>query len=102
MISELRIGYQVYKLEGHEDLGDICGDTDCDRAVIRYTTTEEPHRMANTILHEVLHAVWEQMGLNALMNDEIQEQVCTSLANGLSQVYFQNPDLKFDLGDGPV
>lgn len=46
--------------------------------------------MANTLIHEVLHALWHKMNLGESVNEE---DCVTTLANGLTQVWRDNPDL---------
>ena len=91
MFDKLKIGYQLYTLEPHSDLVDISGDTDCETGVIRYDSSETGFRHVNTILHEVLHAVWDQVGLNATLTEDQQEQVVTGIANGLTMILADNP-----------
>lgn len=54
-------------------------------------------RLANTVLHEVLHAVWDERGLDqdALAEDpgRLEEVVVNAMANGLSALIRDNPDL---------
>lgn len=92
-IGCLKIGYQDYRIEIHDDLGDeICGDTDLENSVIRIAESAID-RQRNTVIHEVLHAIWDQMGLNAQLSDNIQEQVVTSLSNGISTLLADNPQV---------
>jgi len=93
MFDNLKIGYQLYTLESHGDLDGINGDCDCEAGIIRYDSTETGFRHVNTILHEVLHAVWDQVGLNATLTEEQQEQVVTSLASGLTMILADNPHI---------
>jgi len=46
--------------------------------------------MLNTLLHEILHAVWKNKGLET----EDDEEACVLLiANGLIEVFKRNPEL---------
>ena len=92
-LGHIKIGYQDYRIEIHDDLGDeICGDTDLENSVIRIAESAID-RQRNTVIHEVLHAIWDQMGLNAQLDDNTQEQVVTSLSNGISTLLADNPQV---------
>lgn len=46
---------------------------------------------ANTLLHELLHAIWWCYNLG--VNDDKEEKVVGTLANGLSDMFQRNPEL---------
>lgn len=58
--------------------------------VIGLTTSQDDQELANTILHEIFHAVWHIYGLP---HSEQEEQVVTTLSNGFSGVLRDNPKL---------
>lgn len=90
MISELKIGYQMYKLEPHKGM-DVDGDTDVDNGIIRYSMEESGLRHVNTVIHEILHAVCDQMALD--LDDDTEERVVAGLANGLTMLLADNPQV---------
>jgi hypothetical protein len=57
---------------------------------IRINKDLSPQVLANTLIHEVLHACWAYGALGA---EEEEEQVVTVLANVFTQVVQDNPEL---------
>ena len=49
---------------------------------------------ANTMLHEVMHAVYYVQGMNCIdaKADDVEEKIINSLGNGLTQVFRDNPE----------
>ena len=90
MISKLKIGYQNYRIEPHIGM-DVSGDTDVDKGIIRYDSEEVGLRHFNTLLHEVLHAVCDQMALD--LDDDLEERVVAGLSNGLTMIVADNPGI---------
>ena len=64
----------------------------CDNAngVIWLCSELEPRLLADTLLHEIMHAVWHYMGLN---EKHEEESVVNRLSTGLTQVFCDNPSL---------
>lgn len=52
------------------------------------------------LLHEVLHGVIDQYGIDNLINHENMESIVSILARGLMQVFQDNPDLVKELFHG--
>jgi len=52
----------------------------------------KPQVQANTLLHEILHAISSQMGKLGL-DDETEEKVVQVMANGICSVMRDNPKL---------
>lgn len=53
---------------------------------------QHPDRAGDTLLHEVLHAIWDLSGFD-VMPDLHEETVVRSFASWLSQVLKDNPEL---------
>lgn len=64
----------------------------CDKAnnQIYVYTGSEPMVVADTLLHEILHAVWFYMGLD---DKHDEEAVVNRLATGFTTVLYDNPDI---------
>lgn len=53
---------------------------------------QNPPEAANTLIHEVLHAIYTHFDLAAgSAEKDPQEHIVTALANGLTQVFKDNP-----------
>lgn len=77
--------YQVREWNGGGDHG-AC---DSDELVISVDSTKPTEQIKNTLLHEILHAVWYVWGLNK----PNEEAAVNALANGLQTVFRDNPKL---------
>lgn len=71
------------------------GDTHPDRHLIRIDLDGRPHTaVADTLLHEVLHAIWNQTPLDATEKLEYHEEVIIqALTPWLLGALRDNPDL---------
>lgn len=58
-----------------------------------------PLHLEQTLIHETLHAIFWSMGLAKLpsMDEKIEEQIVSGLANGIYAVIRDNPSLFKDL-----
>jgi hypothetical protein len=57
---------------------------------IRLDVTYPLGEVANSFIHEALHAMWS---VYALEDSDVEERVVTALANGLSAVWLDNPEM---------
>jgi hypothetical protein len=71
----------------HENLGQ------CDHKKMMICIEEEqvPVEELDTVIHEILHAIWYQMSIGEGPMEE--EPIVRRTANGLLQVILDNPDL---------
>ena len=91
----IKIGLRTYTLE----VKDVVTNSDdvlwglCDRASgkIEITQHHDLPVMQDTLVHEVLHAVYDDRGLEK--GDE-EERIVKALATGLVQVLVDNPKLR--------
>lgn len=87
----LRIGYETYRVNrlspDANDEGNFCSDT---RTINIHADGAAPRKVANTIIHETLHAIFYQSGMGNVTNQE--EAIVNGIANGLSQVMRDNPE----------
>ena len=89
--KKVKIAYRWYKVEelGAVDAQSLHGDTNSTKGVIRLFTEQEPQIVINTLLHEIIHAVLQEYGLERYDKEHL---VCT-LSNGLCQVLRDNPEV---------
>ena len=93
MIDKVKIGYQIYTIEMVDGMDDLDGDCDADAAVIRIDKNQaQPWRLTNTVIHELLHAVWDQW-CDATLDDDTQERIVSGIANGLTAILADNPEI---------
>ena len=73
-------------------ISDRWGDCHSDDKLIRMhpNLKGKPETFLNTMIHEILHAVWDQMAI-ADHNDEERDVTC--VANGIAGVILDNPKL---------
>ena len=98
MIKKIRIGAIDYKVEcakRDKDVDDF-GSTRTQTATIIYKSEQTSQQLANTLLHECLHAIWDEFDLK---DKEDEESVCTKMANGLCALIRNNPDFYIWLGE---
>lgn len=89
--SSIRIGFAVFAVEPINDLPKkVLGDIEPDHARIRIDVDRPDQMIAATLLHEVLHGCWYMANLPEQADEE---DVVTSVANQLSQVWRDNPEL---------
>ncbi len=90
--KKVKIGAQVYALSRKEkvyqDGSEVMGLCHKNISVIEYGSQYPEEVLADTVLHEVLHAVWH----NYLDEPQAEEEkAVTMLAHGLIQVIRDNP-----------
>lgn len=82
------------RLDELEDLNGLC---DFDRQRIWVKTPQTPGMERDTVLHEVLHAVFDQLDVKRRMKEEVgkefEEDVVYALAPRLLAVLKDNPGL---------
>lgn len=99
--SPARIGYLTVPIKAFSDYERVVakaeGHFNPDEG-IHYTANREPPERVNTLIHEVLHAIWHTQAVGC--SDAEEERIVNSMANGLTQVFRDNPRLiKFMLSD---
>lgn len=89
----IKIGYRDYTLRFVKkvDKEDSHGDTDYKKGVLRINRSLKGVELANTILHEVNHAVLDDKGVNLEFN--LDEQVVQGMTNG--QIAFIVDNVEF-------
>jgi len=66
------------------------GECDCNELIIRIATGHKKSHISETLMHEIMHAIFWSYGLKA---EDDEERTITGLAAGLSQVFQDNPQL---------
>lgn len=77
--------------------GSIHGSTHTGSQIIFLEPDDTKQKNEQTLLHEVMHALWWQQGLNARYSGEqkkFEEEIIAALASGLYQVLIDNKLLK--------
>lgn len=91
----IKVLYQVNKLIPVEsrdaDKREIQGQYHAKEQEIDYDQSLRPDEKANTILHEVLHALVYTMSIKFKDHDQ-EESVVNSMSNGIITVLKDNPD----------
>lgn len=92
--SEITVGHQIYTIKPTDEawLRDSNKYGHCDSmelviAVVNKGLSDT--QIINTLVHEILHALWREYNLP----DEYEEHIVTCVANGLCQVLRDNPEV---------
>jgi hypothetical protein len=88
----VRVGHQDIKirLASRKALVDAYGDYDAEKQRIRIGKWQKRQRMAETVLHELDHAMWPA---TRWMVGDVEENVVTSLSSMRAQVMADNEEL---------
>jgi len=94
-MKNIKIGYRDYKIKNLDSIVSRCNEINgqflASDGVIALSSTEDNISHANTLIHEVLHAIVYQWGIE--LGDKEEEKICNTLANGLTTVFVDNPSL---------
>ena len=94
MPASIKLGYRTIDLVA-KDMPDDFGEFVHGENKIFYSNKVTPPELTNTILHELLHAIWQDR-VSELVSDKKEETIVNALANGLMTLLCDNPDmLKF-------
>ena len=72
------------------DNPDELGQFDYADQEINIADGQKPVEESDTVLHEILHAIWYNMDIG---HNKVEEHVVRKLATGLTQVFQDNPAL---------
>lgn len=88
--------WQVKESQAIADEGNCFGSTHTQNQIIYLEPKSPLQKKEQVLLHEILHAIWWQQGLGIRFKDkkEIEEEVVTTLSQGLYQVLKDNNLLK--------
>lgn len=91
--EHLKIGYEVYRVSvGTKDF-ELQGECDTEHATIIINGRPSMRRRAATLIHEILHACWDQAEMGDLGDDAREEQIVNRLSTVLAQTLMDNPQL---------
>ena len=92
-MKDIKIGYKNYKIKSLDSIVSKCNEINgqflAADGMIALSSTEDNISHANTLIHEILHAIVYQWGIE--LDDKEEEKICNTLANGLTTVYVDNP-----------
>ena len=93
--ESIKVGYRDYKLEKWKQTvasaNDAHGQFFSKEGIIGYTEEEKGVSHANTILHELFHAIIYQWHID--LDEKTEEIVVNGLTNGLTTIFVDNPEL---------
>ena len=93
MKKNLKVGYRNYNIKVLDSVmakvNELHGQFLTSEGVIALSSAEDSVSHANTFIHEILHAVIYQWGID--LEEKEEEKICNSLANGLTTVIVDNP-----------
>ena len=94
-MKNIKIGYREYKIKNLDSIVSRCNEINgqflASDGVIALSSTEDNISHANTLIHEILHAIIYQWGVE--LDDKEEEKICNTIANGLTTVFVDNPSL---------
>ena len=88
--KQVRILGREYTITWDEDLG-VFGMCDTESGEITVRPGVHPVEEADTVIHEILHAIAFLMNIG--LSDKVEENVVRKMATGLTQVFMDNPHL---------
>ena len=95
MAKQIKIGYRNYIIKNLDSIVSRCNEINgqflASDGVIALSSTEDNVSHTNTLIHEILHAIVYQWGIE--LDDKDEERICNTIANGLTTVFVDNPSL---------
>ena len=93
--EKIKVGYRNYKLEEWKQTvasaNEAQGQFFAKEGVIGYTADEKGVSHANTLIHEILHAIVYQWNME--LDEKAEEHIVNGITNGLTTVLVDNPKL---------
>ena len=92
--TEIKVGYQRYRVhlmgeEERRNCGDKLGSCDHVRGTIKISNHLASPEAVNTLLHEVMHAIWWVWSVG---DETEEERGVNNITNGMCCVIADNPD----------
>ena len=93
--EKIKVGYRNYKLEEWKQTvasaNEAQGQFFSKEGVIGYTADEKGVSHANTLIHEILHAIVYQWNME--LDEKTEDHIVNGITNGLTTVLVDNPKL---------
>ena len=93
--EKIKVGYRNYKLEEWKQTvasaNEAQGQFFSKEGDIGYTADEKGVSHANTLIHEILHAIVYQWNME--LDEKAEEHIVNGITNGLTTVLVDNPKL---------
>jgi hypothetical protein len=94
--KQVRVNGKIYKICFNEKNPlveyDNHGHCDSAKLVIHVEGEQVPMEELDTLIHEILHAVWYQMTLTDI-DDALEERIVRALGTGITGLLADNPKL---------
>lgn len=84
MIEKINVLGRDYRI-AYEDLSaeQLWGEHDQDAVLIRVDKNLTDEQTRSTIVHEVVHAILFEAGLNKMLTRKLEESICRAVEHGL-------------------
>ena len=93
MAKEIKIGYRNYKIKNLDSIVSKCNEINgqflASDGVIALSSEEDSISHTNTLIHEILHGIVYQWGID--IDEKEEEKICNTIENGLTTVLVDNP-----------
>jgi len=93
MAKEIKIGYRNYKIKNLDSIVSKCNEINgqflSSDGIIALSSEEDSISHTNTLIHEILHGIVYQWGID--IDEKEEEKICNTIANGLTTVLVDNP-----------
>lgn len=86
-VKSLKVGRKPYKVK-HKFMPKEHGEILFKKRLIHVDDPQHPLSEVDTLLHEILHAIWKNKGFKSRVREEI---AVTKIAQGLTAVFRDNP-----------
>ena len=94
-LDKLFFGSRIIKLNylDHEvaDKKKIFGEFCSNKNILSIDKSLDPIEMSNTLIHEICHLIADHYKIE--LSAKAEEITCNSIANGLCDILYQNPEL---------
>ena len=88
--THIKLGYRTLIIE--PKLMDDFGEYVNNENKILFNSKQTPPELVNTIIHELMHAIFEDR-IVSLVSDKNEETIVNALANGFMTALVDNPEL---------
>jgi hypothetical protein len=96
VIKEVDILGKIYNVREVKDMAsvdDAVGKCKPEACQIWVAKDQHAQQQRDTLLHEILHGVWSEMGITEDVKEEQEETVVRRMGTGLLYVIRHNPEL---------